>query len=63
MGVTINKKSTTTEPPPQNGQQAMPPGRGGDLNTLYLDSAVVEVQEMFSSDGDFLTNAINRFGV
>ena len=21
MGVTINKKSTTTEPPPQNGQQ------------------------------------------
>ena len=42
MGVTINKKSTTTEPP-------------GGLNAFYwyqifaLDSAVVEVQEMFSS--------------
>ena len=25
MGVTINKKSTTTEPPPQNGQQPKSP--------------------------------------
>ena len=24
MGVTINKKSTTTEPPPLNGQEAKP---------------------------------------
>ena len=28
MGVTINNKSTTTEPPPQNGQQHKSPGRG-----------------------------------
>ena len=26
MGVTINKKSTTTEPPTKNGQQPKPPG-------------------------------------
>ena len=59
MGVTINKKTTTTEPPPQNGQQPKPPGGGGGggggLNAFYryqifaLDSAVDEVQEMFSS--------------
>ena len=54
MGVTINKKSTTTEPPPSNGQQPKPLG---GLNAFYwyqifaLDSAVVEVQEMFSSHG------------
>ena len=54
MGATINKKSTTTEPPPYKGQQPKPPG---DLNAFYwyqifaLDSAVVEVQEMFSSHG------------
>ena len=54
MRVTINKKSTTTEPPPQNGQQPKPPG---GLNAFYwyqiftLVSAVVEVQEMFSSHG------------
>ena len=49
--VTINTKSTTTEPPPQNGQPPKPPG---GFNAFYryqifaLDSAVVEVQEMFS---------------
>ena len=26
MGLTINKKSTTTEPPPENGQRPQPPG-------------------------------------
>ena len=67
MGVTINKKSTTTEPPPQNGQQPKPPG-GGGLNAFYwyqifaLDSAVVEVQEMFSSHGGNLTNAMYHHG-
>ena len=65
MGVTINKKSTTTEPPPLNGQQSKPRGGGGGdgvgvgvgggLNEFYWhqifvpDSAVVEVQKMFSS--------------
>ena len=45
----MNKKSTTTEPPPFNGQQPKPPG---GLNAFYwyqifaLDSAVVEVQEV-----------------
>ena len=65
MGVTINKKSTTTKPPPQNGQQPKPPG---GLNAFYrhqilaLDSAVAEVQEMFSSNGGHLTNAMNHHG-
>ena len=60
MGVTINKKSTTTEP--------LQPKRPGGLNAFYwyqifaLDSAVVEVQEMFSSHGDHLTNAMNHHG-
>ena len=64
-GVTINKKSTTTEPPPQNGQQPKPPG---GLNAFYrhqifaLDSAVVELQEMFRSHGGHLTNAMYHHG-
>ena len=29
MRVTINKKSTTTEPQPENGQQPKPPVEGG----------------------------------
>ena len=51
MGVTINKKSTTTEPPSKNRQQPKPL-KG--LNAFYwyqifaLDSAVVEVQEMLA---------------
>ena len=62
---TINKKSTTTEPLPQSGQQPKPPG---GLNAFYwyqifaLDSAVVEVQEMFSSYGGHLTNAMYHHG-
>ena len=66
MGVTKNKKSKiTTEPPPKNGQQPKPQ-RG--LNAFYLyqifalDSAVVEVQEMFSSNGGHLTNAMYHHG-
>ena len=60
MGVTINKKSITTEPPPWNEQQL----RHRGLNAFYwyqifaLDSAVVEVQEMFSSHGGHLTNTM-----
>ena len=61
MVVTINKKSTTTEPLPVNRQQPKPPG---GLNAFYWyqifaqDSAVVEVQEMLSSHGGHLTNAM-----
>ena len=49
----------------------MPPGGGGGgggLNAFYwyqifaLDSAVVEVQEMFSSHGGHLTNAMYHHG-
>ena len=71
MELTINKKSTTTEPPPEVGQQPKPPGVGGGgwgLNAIYwyqifaLDSAAVEVQEMFSSHGGLLTNAMYHHG-
>ena len=64
MAVTINNKSTATEPPPYNGQQPKPPR---DLNAFYwyqifaLGSAVVEVQEMFSSHGSLLTIAIMHY--
>ena len=59
MGVTINKKSTTTEPPGGGGGGG---GGGAGLNAFYwyqifaLDSAVVEVQEMFSSHGETQIN-------
>ena len=54
MRVTINNKSTSTEPPPKNRQQPKPPG---GLSAFYwyqifaLDSAVVEVQRKFVSHG------------
>ena len=65
MGLIINKKSTTIEPPPNNGQQPKPLG---GLNAFYwyqvfvLDSSVVEVQEMFSSHGGHLPNAMYHHG-
>ena len=65
MGVTINKKSTTTEPLPKNGLQPKPLRR---LNAFYwyqiftLDSVVVEIQEMFSSHGSRLTKAMYHHG-
>ena len=71
MGITINKKSTTTEPPPKNEQQLKPPGGwggGGGFNAIHwyqifaLDSAVVEVQEIISSHGGLLTNAMYHHG-
>ena len=65
MEVTINKKSTTTEPPPLKGQQPKPPGGLNAFNwyqIFALDSAVVEVQEMFSSHGGHLTNAMYHHG-
>ena len=65
IGVTINKKSTTTEPPPQNGQQPKPPGGPNAFHRHQIfapDPAVVEVQEMFSSHGGHLTNAMYPHG-
>ena len=71
MGVTINKKSTTTEPPRIRTDSSLSPRGGvggGGLNAFYwyqifaLDSAVVEVQEMFSSHGGHLTNAMYHHG-
>ena len=62
---TKKNNPTTTEPPPKNGQQ---PKHPGGLNAFYwyqifaLDSAVVEVQEMFSSHGGLLTNAMSHHG-
>ena len=67
MGEAISKKSTTTEPSPKNGQQPKQPV-GGVLNAFYwyqifaLDSAVVEVQEMFSSQVGHLSNAMYHHG-
>ena len=61
----MNNKSAKTEPPPQNGQQLKPPE---GLNTFYwyqifaLDSAVVEVQKLFSSNRDHLTIEMYHHG-
>ena len=61
IGLTINNKSTTTEPPPKNGQHIKPLG-GSNAFYLYqifaLDSAVVEAQTMLSSHGGFLAIAM-----
>ena len=75
MGVTINKKSTTTEPPQDSSLSHRGGGGGGGgeggglkFNAFYwyqiftLDSAVVEVQELFSSHGGHLTNAMYHHG-
>ena len=67
MGVTIYNKSSKTKPPPKNGKQPKPLGSGG-LNALYwyqispLDSAVVELQEMFSSNGNLLAITMYHHG-
>ena len=65
MGVTINNKSSTTEQPPYNEQQPKPPGglNAFDWYQIFaLDSAVVEVQEKFSSHGSLLTIAMYHHG-
>ena len=66
MGVTINKKTQQQ----QNHRLSMDSSLShrGVLNAFYwyqifaLDSAVVEVQEMFSSHGGHLTNAMYHHG-
>ena len=68
MEVTINKKVNNNIPPLKNGQQPKPRGGGGGLNAFYwyqifaLDSAVVEVQEMFSLHGSLLTYVMVNHG-
>ena len=65
MGATMNNKPTTTEPQAKDGQQSKPLW---DLNAFYryqifaLDSAVVKVQEMFSSHVSLLTKATYQHG-
>ena len=69
MGVTINKKSTQQDHRLRTDSSLSHRGGGGGLNAFYwyqifaLDSAVVEVQEMFSSHGGHLTNAMHHHGV
>ena len=72
MGVTINNESTTTSQQQQNHRlrtDSSPSHRGGGgLNAFYwyqifaLDSAVVEVQEMFSSHRSLLLIAMYQYG-
>ena len=68
MRVTINKKSTTTKPQPRTDSSLSHRGGGGGLNAFYWyqifaqDSAVFEVQEMFTSHGGLLTNALDHHG-
>ena len=65
-GVTINKKSTTTEPLPL--EQTAAEATGGGLNAFYwyqifaLDTAVVEAQETPSPHGSTPTNAMHHHG-
>ena len=66
MGVTI-KKSQQQQNHRLRTDSSLSHG-GGGLNAFYwyqifaLDSAVVEVQEMFSSHGGHLTNAMYHHG-
>ena len=64
MGVTIDKKSTTTA----TALERTAAKATGSLNAFYwyqifvLDAIVVEVQHMFSSHGSLLTNAMCHHG-
>ena len=60
MGVTINNKSTTTEPPPFIRTDSSLSYRGGGGGLKH--SAVVEVQEMFSSHESLPTFAMYHQG-
>ena len=48
MGVTINNKSATTEPPPQNGHQPKPRGGGGGLKCIL--SSELKINKANTSD-------------
>ena len=69
MGVTINKSQQQQNHHLRTDSSlSHRGGGGGGLNAFYwyqifaLDSAVVEVQEMFSSHGGHLTNAMYHHG-
>ena len=70
MGVTINKNQQQQNHRlrTENSLSHRGRGGGGGLNAFYwyqiftLNSAVVEVQEMFSSQGGLLTNAWYHHG-
>ena len=68
MGVTINKNQQQQKHCLRTVSSLSHRGGGGGLNAFYwyqifaLDSAVVEVQEMFSSHGSLLTNAMYHHG-
>ena len=70
MGVTIYNISTTTEPPPyKDSSLSGGGGGGGGLNAFFelvpnfaLESTVINVQEIFSSHGSILTNAMYHHG-
>ena len=65
MGVTINKKvnnNRTTARERTAAQATGGPNASHWYQIFALDSAVVEVQEMFSSHGGHLTNAMYYHG-
>ena len=65
MGATINNKvnnNRTTAPERTAAQATGGPNAFHWYQILALDSAVVEVQEMFSSRGGHLTNAMYHHG-
>ena len=69
MGVTINKSQQQQNHRLRTDSSlSHRGGGGGGLNAFYwyqifaLDSAVVEVQEMFSSHGSLLTNVMYHHG-
>ena len=64
MGVTISNNNRTNALERTAALATGGGGGGGGLNAFYaLDSAVVEVQEMFSSHGGHLTNAMYHHGI
>ena len=68
MGVIINKKKKKQQKHRLRTDSSLSHQGGGGQNAYYwyqilaLDSAVVEVQEMFSSHGGHLTNAMYHHG-
>ena len=68
MGVTINKSQQQQNHSLRTDSSLSHGGGGGGVNAFYwhqtlaLDTAVVELQKMFSSHGGLLTNAMYHHG-